>query len=77
MYLIANVAVGGSRLGNATGENATTKIDYSCVSSDSSIPAVALQTVSSPDACDEASQAREATSDCFGTGRLVSARGIS
>jgi beta-glucanase (GH16 family) len=50
MYLIANLAVGGTWPGFATGENATMKIDYiRAFSNNSSIPAVALQTVSSPD----------------------------
>jgi beta-glucanase (GH16 family) len=50
MYMIANVAVGGTWPGFATGENATMKIDYiRAFSNNSSIPAVALQTVSAPD----------------------------
>jgi beta-glucanase (GH16 family) len=50
MYMIANVAVGGTWPGLATGENATMKIDYiRAFSNNSSIPAVALQTISSPD----------------------------
>jgi beta-glucanase (GH16 family) len=50
MYMIATVAVGGYWPGLATGENATMKIDYiRAFSSDSGIPAVPLQTVSSPD----------------------------
>ena len=49
MYMIANVAVGGTWPGFATGENATMKIDYiRAFSNNSSIPAVALQTISSP-----------------------------
>ena len=48
--LIANVAVGGTWPGLATGENATMKIVYiRAFSNNSSIPAVALQTISSPD----------------------------
>jgi beta-glucanase (GH16 family) len=50
MYMIVNLAVGGTWPGNATGENGTMKIDYlRAFSSDSAIPAVALQTISSPD----------------------------
>ena len=50
MYLIANLAVGGTWPGNATGENATMKIDYiRAFSNDAGIPAVALQPISSPD----------------------------
>jgi hypothetical protein len=50
MYLIANLAVGGGWRGNVAGENATMKIDYiRRFSSDFSIPAVARQTISSPD----------------------------
>jgi beta-glucanase (GH16 family) len=50
MYLIANLAVGGGWPGNVAGENATMKIDYiRPFSSDFSIPAVARQTISSPD----------------------------
>jgi beta-glucanase (GH16 family) len=50
MYMIANLAVGGSWPGNATGENATMSIDYlRAYSSNIAIPAVALQTVSAPD----------------------------
>jgi beta-glucanase (GH16 family) len=50
MYMIANLAVGGSWPGSAAGESAQMKIDYiRAFSSDSAIPAVALQSVSSPD----------------------------
>ena len=50
MYMIVNLAVGGTWPGNATGENGTMKIDYlRAFSSDSAIPAVAMQTISSPD----------------------------
>ncbi len=50
MYMIANLAVGGTWPGNATGENGTMKIDYiRAFSSDSAVPAVGLQTISSPD----------------------------
>ena len=50
MYMIATVAVGGSWPGEATGETAQMKIDYiRAFSSNSAIPAVALQPISSPD----------------------------
>lgn len=50
MYMIVDLAVGGTWPGDATGENATMKIDYlRAFSSNSAIPAVALQTISSPD----------------------------
>jgi len=50
MYMIVDLAVGGTWPGDATGENGTMKIDYlRAFSSNSAIPAVALQTVSSPD----------------------------
>ncbi len=50
MYLIVDLAVGGTWPGNATGENGTLKVDYlRAYSNNSSIPAVALQTISSPD----------------------------
>ena len=53
MYLIANLAVGGGWPGNVAGENATMKIDYiRLFPSDFSIPAVAHQTISSPDGGD-------------------------
>jgi beta-glucanase (GH16 family) len=50
MYMIVDLAVGGSWPGNATGENSTMKIDYlRAFSSDAGIPPVALQAISSPD----------------------------
>ena len=50
MYMIVDLAVGGTWPGDATGENATMKVDYlRAFSSDSSIPAVGLQSISSPD----------------------------
>jgi beta-glucanase (GH16 family) len=50
MYMIVNLAVGGTWPGNATGENATMQVDYvRAFSNDAAIPPVVLQTVSSPD----------------------------
>jgi endoglucanase len=50
MYMLANLAVGGSWAGSATGETGQMKIDYiRAYSTDASIPTVALQTISSPD----------------------------
>ena len=50
MYMIVNLAVGGTWPGYATGENGTMKVDYlRAFSSDSSVPAVSLQSISSPD----------------------------
>lgn len=50
MYMLANVAVGGPWVGNATGEAGQMKIDYiRAYSSDTNVHTVALQTVSSPD----------------------------
>jgi hypothetical protein len=50
MYLIAGIAVGGSWPNDTTGESAVMKIDYiRALSNDASVPAVALQKVSSPD----------------------------
>ena len=50
MYMIVNLAVGGTWPGYATGENGTMKVDYlRAFSSDSAIPGVALQAISSPD----------------------------
>jgi beta-glucanase (GH16 family) len=50
MYMIVNLAVGGTWPGDATGENGTMKVDYlRAYSSDTSVPAAALQTISSPD----------------------------
>jgi beta-glucanase (GH16 family) len=55
MYILATLGVGGSWAGNPSTTNfsADMKIDYiRAYSSDSAIPAVALQTVSSPDGVD-------------------------
>jgi beta-glucanase (GH16 family) len=50
MYMMANLAVGGSWPGLATGETSQMKIDYiRAFSSNAAIPAMALQPVSSPD----------------------------
>jgi hypothetical protein len=50
MYMIANLAVGGAWSGLANGETSQMKIDYiRAYSSDAAIPAVALQSISSPD----------------------------
>jgi beta-glucanase (GH16 family) len=50
MYMIVDLAVGGTWPGDATGENGTLKIDYlRAFSSNSAIPAVTLQAISSPD----------------------------
>jgi beta-glucanase (GH16 family) len=50
MYMIVNLAVGGSWPGNAAGENAKMSIDYlRAYSSNIAIPAVELQKISAPD----------------------------
>jgi beta-glucanase (GH16 family) len=72
MYMIATVAVGGTWPGLATGENATMKIDYiRAFSNNSSIPAVALQTVSSPDGGGHSLYGATSASSASSTASLV------
>jgi len=53
MYLLVNLAVGGSWAGSPTGETGQLKIDYiRAYSSDPNATGVALQTLSSPDGID-------------------------
>jgi hypothetical protein len=50
MYMIINLAVGGTWPSYATGENGTMKVDYLCAFSGSSaISAIAVQTISPPE----------------------------
>jgi beta-glucanase (GH16 family) len=69
MFMLANLAVGGTWPGNATGETGQMKIDYMrAYSSDPNTHTVAMQTISSPDG---ANTAPGATTGSSGNGTIV------